>query len=91
MSISSIIKDSDAVLDYGFDWSDWLADGETISASSWTVSTGIIEDSNTNTTTTTTIWLSGGTINTTYRVINEIVTNLGRTDNRSIDIRVRNR
>jgi len=46
--MTRFLKDPDAVLDYGFDWSDWLADGETISTSTWTVETGITKDSDSN-------------------------------------------
>jgi hypothetical protein len=84
-------KDPDAVLDYGFDWSDWLATGETISTSAWTVSTGITEDSDENTTTETKVWLSGGTAGNTYTAANKIVTSAGRTDERTHHIYVRQR
>ena len=82
------IKDPDAVLDYGLDWSNWLASGETISSSSWVVETGLTKDSSSNTTTTTTVWLSGGIAGRTYRITNSIVTSTGREDDRSILIKV---
>jgi hypothetical protein len=85
-------KDSDATLDYGFDWSDWLteSDADTISSSTWEVSpTGSLTiDSEDNTSTTTKVWLSGGIIGTKYTVTNRIVTNGGRTDDRSHKITV---
>lgn len=84
-------KDPDAVLDYKWDWSSWLAAGETITTSTVTVPAGITKDSATNTTTTATVWLSGGTKDTDYAVTNRIVTNQGRTDDRSITIRLRER
>lgn len=85
-------KDPDAVLDYGFDWgTNWLATGETIATSTWVVPTGITEDSATKTTLTTTIWLSGGTVNTTYEFTNRIITSAGRTDDRSFKVRIRQR
>lgn len=80
-------KDPDAVLDYQIDWSDWLG-ADTISTSSWTVSSGITKDSDTNSSTTTTIWLSGGTAGTRYELVNEIVTAGVRTENRTIYIEV---
>ena len=91
MSVAQYLKDPDAVLDYGFDWSDWLADGETISTSTWTIPTGLTEDSETETTTATKVWLSGGTAGTDYTVSNKIVTSDGRTDERSMTIRVQER
>lgn len=69
----------------------WLADGETISTSTWTVPTGITKDSESETDDTTTIWLSGGTHGTDYDLVNEIVTSAGRTANRTIRIRCRER
>ncbi len=84
--MTRFLKDPDAVLDYGFDWSDWLADGETISTSTWTVETGITKDSDSKSDTATIIWLSGGTVETTYIIANKIVTSAGRTDERSFSI-----
>ena len=76
--------DPDAVLDYGCDWTAWLA-GDTITASSWTVSgTGLTIDSDSNTTTTTTVWVSGGTDGTNYDLTNHIVTDDGREDDRTL-------
>lgn len=91
MSIASYYKDPDAVLDYGLDWSSWLADGETISTSTWTVPSGITKDSDSNDGTSTTVWLSGGTAGTVYTVANKIVTSTGRTEERSILIQVKER
>ena len=85
---ATYIKDPDAVLDYTLDWSSWLADGETISTSSWTVEAGITEDSDTNTSTNATIWLSGGTDGSSYIVTNRITTSESRTDDRSVKISV---
>lgn len=87
----SWIKDPDAVLDYQIDWSSWLATGETIATSTWTVSTGITKDSDSNDTTSATIWLSGGTAGTSYTCTNQIVTNQSRTEERTIRIDVRER
>lgn len=83
------IKDPNAELDYVMDWSEWLTDiSDTLASSDWTAETGITIESDSNTTTRTTVWLSGGTANETYRVTNRIVTTGGRTDDRSILIRV---
>jgi len=84
------LKDPDAVLDYQVDWSDWL-DSDTISTSTWTVPSGLAEDSASNTTTTATVWLSGGTAGTSYTVVNHIVTAEGREDDRSIIIKCQDR
>ena len=81
-------KDPDAVLDWVWDWNEWLDDGETISNSQFIVSVGITVDSESNTTKTSTVWLSGGTAGQVYQVTNRIATSGGRTDDRSITIRV---
>jgi hypothetical protein len=74
-----IVKDPDSVLDYVFDYENWL-NGDTISTSTWTLDAGITQDSETETTTTTTLWLSGGTAFTWYAITNRIVTAGGRTE-----------
>lgn len=84
-------KDPNAVLDYKVDWSDWLAAGETLSTSTWTVQSGLTKDSESNTTTVSTVWLSGGTAGTTYTAAVRITTNQSRTDDRTIEIRVEQR
>lgn len=85
------LKDPDAVLDYVFNWADWLAAGETISTSSITVESGITKNSESNTTTTATVWLSGGTEGNRYRITSRVTTSQGRTDDRSAIVRVANR
>lgn len=96
------LKDPNAVLDYKFDWkaltngsgdSDWLAVGETISTRVVTVDVGLTKDSDsiTDANTTVTVWLSGGTPNVDYNVACKIVTSAGRTDERTVTIRVMQR
>lgn len=84
------VKDPNAVLDYRVDWSSWLAASETISTSDFTVDAGLTKDSQSNTTTTATVWLSGGTEGTRYKITNRVTTNQGRTDDRSFLVRVTN-
>lgn len=84
-------KDPDAVLDWRWDWSEWLEDGETIVDSMMTVSAGLTLDSDTHSLTSTTAWISGGTAGQPYLVSNRITTSAGRVDERSITIRVTNR
>lgn len=91
MGFRRYIKDPDAVLDYGFDWSDWLATDETISSATWTVPDGITEDSTERSTTATKVWLSGGTVGSEYTVACKVVTSDGRTDERSFVVEVVNR
>jgi hypothetical protein len=81
------IQDPDATLDYVIDWSTWLG-ADTISDSSWSATSGITIDSDSNTTTTATVWLSGGTPGQTYAVTNHIITAAGREDDRTLFIRI---
>jgi hypothetical protein len=91
------VKDPNSVLDYKVDWAapppvgPWLADGDTITTSTWIVPDGITKDSATNTATTTTIWLSGGTLRAKYAVTNRVTTAGGRTEDRTFWIVVRER
>lgn len=90
--VLSCVKDPSAVLDYGLDWTTWLA-GDTINTSTWTVSAGITKTSESvdPTNKATTIWLSGGTAGVEYDIVNRIVTVGGRTDERTIRVIVRER
>jgi hypothetical protein len=81
------IKDPEARLDYQIDWSTWLG-ADTISASTWSATSGITIDSDANTTTTATVWLSGGTLGQTYEVTNHITTAAAREDDRTLFIRI---
>jgi hypothetical protein len=85
-------KDPDAVLDYSVDWSAWLS-GDQIAMSTWLLEEGaVIEQvSDTKTATKTTVWLRGGQNGTTYLVTNRIVTVGGRTDDRTISVKVEDR
>lgn len=91
MSIARFTHDPNSVLDYSVDWSSWLASGETISSSVWTVEAGLTKDSESNTTTVATVWVSSGTAGSDYEATNRITTTDGRTDDRTITIRVRER
>jgi len=84
------VKDPDEVLDYTFDWATWL-NGDTIASDTVTVDTGLTKDSDSNDTDSVTVWLSGGTAGTAYKVSSKIVTAAGRTAERTIIITVRER
>jgi hypothetical protein len=84
-------KDPNAVLDWSFNWSRWLAESEVISSAEIEVEDGLTKDSQSNTATTATVWLSGGTLGVTYQVTCRVTTNQGRTDERTIGIRVTDR
>lgn len=90
MAFPTFTKDPQAVLDYRIDWSEWL-DGDTISTSEWVVPDALTLESESNTTTAATVWLSGGINNGSYDITNEITTVGGRTDDRTITIKVKER
>lgn len=87
-SPSTFKKDPDSVLDFAFNWADWLDAAEEITSSEVIASPGITVDSSSNTTDTVVVWLSGGTAGQPYTVTNRITTNQGRTDDRTMTIRV---
>jgi hypothetical protein len=81
-----VTKDPEADLDYGFDWTSWLA-GDTITTSTWTVpsGSGLSMHSAAIAGNTTLVWLSGGTRSAKgYTVTNHIETAAGRKDDRSM-------
>lgn len=84
------VKDPGEKKDYGYDWSAHLGDVDTISTSTWVVQTGLTQTTPapSKTDTTTTIWLSGGTAGTEYRVTNHVVTAQGREFERSFYVNV---
>ena len=91
--MSGFVKDPDSTLDYGIDWSRWLEDEELISSSQWDVPNDltIVEDTF-DPQGKTVVWLSGGVAGQLYTITNRINTNsqpVGRIEDRSITIRVR--
>ena len=84
---STFTKDPDDVVDYAFNWSAWLG-ADTIYSDTVTVESGITKDSDSDTTTVVTVWLSGGTNGTSYKVTSKITTAGGRTKTASIIINV---
>ena len=85
-------KDPDAVLDYSVDWLLWLA-GDQISSSEWILEpvATIQKITDTFTNSRTVVWLGGGDRGVTYLVTNRIVTVGGRTDDRTISVKVEDR
>ena len=79
-----------AKLDYGFDWTAWLASGETISTSSWTTDT-LTSSSPQISTNVTSVFVEGGVVGTSYKIVNTITTSVGRIDSRTIRLSCKNR
>lgn len=85
--IGLFVKDKDATMDFGVDWSEWL-DGDTIRTSSWTVPTGLTQEVVSHSNGIAVIFISSGTDGETYTLLNRITTSAGRTDDRTISIRI---
>jgi hypothetical protein len=82
----SILKDPDATLDYTFDWTEWLDEGENIAAISVTVEGGIVLESAALAGAFVTAWVSGGIANEKALVTCQVTTSHvpPRIDQRSI-------
>lgn len=88
---SPFIKDPDAVLDFSWDWSDWLSPiSDTIASQTFQLS-GITKDSHSQIGGVVTAFLSGGTAGALATATCRIVTAGGRTDDRTIYIRIKER
>jgi hypothetical protein len=85
-------KSTASVVDYEFNWTNYLATNETISTATITAA-GLTVNPNAETTTIigglVTFWLGGGVDQTVYDVICQITTNQGRTDTASFELTVR--
>lgn len=80
-------KDPAAVLDYAYDWAVWVAAGETITTATVTVTEGpdgLAIDSVVVGTSRVTAWVSGGEAGDRNRLTCHILTNQGRTDERTV-------
>lgn len=82
------VKTPNEILDYGFDWSKWLATGDRIVTSTWAIDAGLTAAAQANDDTSTAIFLSAGTVDTSYACTNRIITLGGRTAERRIVVRV---
>ena len=82
------IVDANARLDYGWNWSAWLAVGETITSHSVTADTGITFDTVGATTNVVTCW---ATATKSGLLTCHITTSQGRSDDRSWFLLVQNR
>ena len=87
--MASYKKDPNAILDYTFDWTEYLAPiTDTIASVQFATSAGLTKTSQSNTTTTATAFVSGGVVGATEKLTCRIVTAGGRTDERTIDLKI---
>lgn len=94
--MSLLMKDPVAVLDYSIDWgAEYLGDGELLAASEWSVlpdeSGGVVVVGSDFDASTSSVTAAGGIAGRLYRLMNVISTDSGRTDERSIVLRVEDR
>lgn len=91
------IKDPQSKLDYGIDWGsdNWFAPGDYITASSWSITdapdSALILSDQSFSGTQAGVWAAGGTVGQEYKVTNNIVTQQGRTDQRTIILQIEER
>jgi len=91
-----MIKDPNATLDFKVDWSEWLDVGESVTAATWLVPSGLTEETSPpygqlTDATSSTIWLSGGEAGGAYLVTCRVTTSSDRIDDRSFWILGRDR
>lgn len=87
--VREFVKDPVSVLDYFFDWSDWLGSWDAITGSTWAVSGSdaiLTVGSQTYGASLVIAWLSAGTSGVSYDLSNTITTAQGRTEKRTARI-----
>ena len=88
---ATIDKDPAAVLDYSFNWTDYLAGLTDVISSFTVIAAGVTINSFSFSGATTTAWVSGGVVGEKVQVTFRIVTVGGRTDDRSIYLKIKER
>lgn len=83
--------DPNAVSDYTRNWSRWLATGDTISASTWILTGGLVIDAESFDDQSATVWVSAGAAGDVAYATNRITTVGGRTQDRTFRLIVRER
>ena len=80
-----------ATLDYGIDWNAYLITNELIISSTWNIDAGVSKSSEQILNGVTSLFITGGVINTIYKLVNIITTSQGRTDARTIKLSCSNK
>lgn len=90
-----LLKDPEAVLDYSIDWGAEYLGGDLIAASQWSVEPseagGVRIAGDDFSASETRVKAAGGEAGKLYRLVNEVTTASGRSDSRSILLRVEQR
>lgn len=85
----TIEKDPDALLDYSFDFTEYLApDNDSIVSVLFVLEAGLTEEHSSHTPTGAVVWISGGVAGSTMRVTCRITTSGGRVDDRSVFLKI---
>lgn len=84
----TVAKDPDSVLDWAWDFDDWLEDTDSLASKTVTAELGITVDSSSIIGDQVVVWLSGGTAGTSYDVTVRAVTSDGRTVDRTVTFEV---
>ena len=87
----TIVKGTAETLIHQEDYTHRLLSGDYIASSSWSVASGLTGSADTYTGISTQITLSGGTVDTQYKVSNTVTTSLGEVIKRSFKVLVRTR
>ncbi len=85
--IPTVEKDPDSTVDWTFDWETEL-DGDTIASVNFIVDSGLTKGSNNFSATSATVWISGGTAGTVYRVVCRVTTAASRVMDKTLFVRV---
>ena len=91
-----LLKDPQAVLDYGIDWgAEYLAADDVLTESSWSVDpdepSGVVVVDSSFDEKLSSVQAGGGLAGRLYQLANRVVTQFGRVDERSIVLRVEQR
>lgn len=85
-------KTPEAILDYGFDWRQWLSPGDQLSTAEWIITPfepdGLYIVANVPTPTHAIVWLGGGILGNTYEAKCIISTAEGREDARVLMVTI---
>lgn len=92
MGVAVFLKDPAAVIDYAVDWQAAYLAGATIIDSRWVVvPDGLMVAAASHDAGRSTVTLSGGARGAVYRLTNRVTFSDGRSDERSLDVRVEDR
>ena len=91
MTKSVFTKDPDAKLDYSWDWTRWLTDGDFVTGAEISAPAGITLGTTLFDDHRVTVWVSGGSADQSYPLTCKITTDMGRIDERTLTIRILDR